>query len=360
MIKRSKLWLLLSIVIIALLIVVVSPTFGAFSYTDVTGNYTITDISATYLSGTKHPTIPLGILNIATQSGKTISSATLTTFGKTISLTGLVGSGSKPYVSLTGTDSDGTYVIIDAKVRKSWLSGTLTGLSGRIEGWTTSDGYRWDSSATGTGAATISTADYYSEAYSTLLTGGNETEAVVLQFNHPKTTFRLKELDTLTDTGSKRISFWFLLANATQYGPQIGLRFAPVGTADTDLFSSVSHVDITLAPYYSLTGNGTWQQCTITKNTTRWFYYGNDPVNQTAISGSNVTGQLWQVEAAINADAEMVAHGSSASNWVLTAVYIDLYESGSRTCYIDDVRIGGSTYTLEPYKFGAAFTAKVS
>jgi len=353
--KYRKLLSLLAVTVAVLLLVAVLPV-GALSYTTVEGTYSFSGVYTKYLGDTSRPNLPAEVLTITTQTNKVISEATLTCFGKDISLTGLVGPGSKPWISLVGTDSDGTNVIVNARLTKN-SRGNITGMAGRLDGFVTSDGYRWDSSVTGTGAATLSTAAYHSGAYSTLLTGGNETEAVVLQLNHPSSTLKLSDLDTLTATSKKGISFWFLLANTTTPGPQIGLRFAPVGVTGTDLFSSVSHVDVTLAPYYSLTGNGTWQQCTITKDTARWFYYGNDPENQTAISGSNVTGTLSQVEAAVNADAEMVRHEASASSWVLTAVYIDLYESGARTCYIDDVKVGTTTYALEPYRIAGTFSA---
>jgi hypothetical protein len=141
-------------------------------------------------------------------------------------------------------------------------------------------------------------------------------------------------------------------------GPAIGLRFAPVGVTGTGLFTSVSHVDITLDPYYGVTGDGEWHQCVITKNTTRLYYYGNDPTDQTGFGGSYVSDQLWQAEGLINAESAMTAGNDSASNWVLTAVYIVLETAGARTCYIDNVQIGTTTYTLEPYKIAGAFNAR--
>jgi len=40
-------------------------------------------------------------------------------------------------------------------------------------------------------------------------------------------------------------------------------------------------------------------------------------------------------------------------------VDIELWEGGARTCYIDDVTIGGQLYTLEPNSYYTRFKATI-
>lgn len=334
---------------------------AALTYLDVEGTYTVNStLRAKYLDGTTHPNIPGNIetLTITTQTDQVISSASLTMFGETVALTGLVGSGSTPWISLSGNDGNDTYLSINGRVRSQ--GGTVTGISnGTITSYIISDGYKWDASDTGTAATYTGANSYGGAGYSCLLTAGAGAGAEVLQLNHPINSFRLSQMDTLA-AGTNGISFYFNLQDTKGPGPQIGLRFAPVGVLGTDLFSSVSHVDITIASYQSpYVGDGTWTKCSITKDSAICFYYGNDPTDQTSFdggtSGENYT--LAEIEAAVNAEAAMTAGGDSCSNWVLTAIYIDLYEAGARTCYVDEVQVGRYTYTLEPAEFSGAFKA---
>jgi hypothetical protein len=330
------------------------------TYLDVEGTYTVNStIGAKYLSGAKHANMVGSTLTITTQNDQVISSASLTTFGDTVDLTGLVGSGGNPWISLTGDDGTDTYLSITGRVLSS--GGVVKGISGgMITGYIISDGYKWDASDTGTAATYTGANSYGGSGYCTLLTAGAGAGAECVQFNLPINTFKLSQMDTLK-AGSNGLSFGYNLQDTKSPGPQIGLRFAPAGVTGTDLFSSISHVDITIAPFYSTTGDGTWKQYNITKDSARIYYYGNDPVDQTSFSNPGpYLATLDLAEASINTNAAMTAHSASASNWVLTAVYIDLYEAGVRTCYIDNVQIGRYTYTLEPGAFSCAFKATIS
>ena len=299
-----------------------------------------------------------GTLTITTQTNQVISSASLTMFGEDVALTGLVGAGSNPWISLSGNDGNDTYLSINGRVRSS--GGTVTGISGgTITGYIISDGYKWEDSANGTAAT--STAAANSGAYSALLTAGTLTNPEAVIFHLPQNRFKLSDMDTLAASSSNGISFYFNLQNTKGPGPQIMLRFAPAGSTDMDYYTSASgHVDITIMPYQApYVGDGTWVKCTITKDSAICGYYGNDPTDYTSFdggfAGENYT--LAEVEAAINAEAAMIAGGDSASNWVLTMADVELWEGGARTCYVDDVQIGRYTYTLEPAEFSGAFKA---
>ena len=330
------------------------------TYLDVEGTYTVNStIGAKYLDGTRHPNMTrnLETLTITTQNDQVISSASLTTFGDTVDLTGLVGPGNNPWISLTGDDGTDTYLSITGRVQSN--GGVVKGISGgMITGYIISDGYKWELSDTGTAATYTGANAYGGIGYCTLLTAGAGAGAECVQFNHPVNTFKLSQLKTLT-AGTNGLSFYYKLENATGPGPYMGLRFAPVGVTGTGLFSSISHVDITIGELYSATGDGTWQKYTVTKDSARIYYYGNAPDDQASFAHpGDYVATLDLVEDLINAEPEMLnGTAASASNWVLTAIYIDLYEAGIRTCYIDNVQISKYTYTLEPSAFSCAFKA---
>ena len=326
---------------------------GTLEYLDVTGTYDVSSRAAPrYMGNTSHQTVNFGELVITTQTGKVISAATLEHMGADIALTGLVGPGLHPAIALGGTDSDGTVVAIQGRVIPDRAVPTVAAsISGRIMGYVTSDGSRivYD----GNGSAAISAA-YHSEPLSTLITAGTEGGAIGLQFNRPVNKLKLRNLANLT---SGQLSFWFNLQSSKTPGPYFGLRFAPAGETETGLFEAVSHVDITVMPYQAYTGTGEWEECDLTPASGRCIYYGNDSTDQTAFSWEEEGGvyTLADMEALINAEAAMIAGEDSASDWVLTAIYIVLNEAGARTCYVDDVTIGGRVYTLEPNSYLSSF-----
>ena len=55
----------------------------------------------------------------------------------------------------------------------------------------------------------------------------------------------------------------------------------------------------------------------------------------------------------------MIAGGDDCGDWVLTMVDIELWEGGARTCYVDDVTIGGQLYTGEPNSYYARLKAVI-
>jgi len=357
--KRMRV-ILPSVVMMLALVAAMLPVYAdALTYLDVTGTYDVSSRAVPrYMDNTRHPTTQFGELTITTQTGKAITVATLECLGADIALTGLVGPGTVPTIVLAGTDSDGTVTSIQGKVKADATGLAAASISGRIMTYVTSDGERKTNA--GTGTAVISAAAYHSEPLSALITQGAGAGSVGIQLNHPVNRLTLRNLATLK---AGQLGFWFNLESAKTPGPYIGLRFAPAGTADTDLFPAVDvgHVDITVMPYQSLTGAGAWVECDLTSASGRAIYYGNDPTDETAFSWEEEAGNytLADMEALINAETAMTAGGDNASDWVLTTVYIVLYEAGVKTCYVDDITAGGQVYTLEPNSYFSNFKATI-
>ena len=356
-----------AVVMLALALSLTLPTFAAVTYTDIRGTYNVTSgaVSAVYLDGSSHPRIPFGQLIITTVVNATriISDATLTMqSNKNISLCGCFGTGTRPYISLEGTDSDGTYVTINGRVSTNSTGAPKT-FTGSIQGYVLSEGVKGISG--GNGTADYSTVAANSGAYSALLTEGDSAGVCYLDFGSwagfwtgpmvkMNTGIKLSDLATLPQG---KLSFYFNLQDTKTPGPFIGLRFTSADCTDP---SGAGHVDVTVMPYQSLTGNGTWMKCDIIANSTRALYYGNTPDDGTSFSWEIFGGNynLGQMPAYINGNPIMLEHGASASSWKLTGVCVDLYSGEARTCYVDDVKIGSTTYTLEPLQFKGSLVAK--
>jgi len=347
--------IVISSTMILMLVVTALPVYAqALSYPDVTGTYDISSrASPRYMDNARHPRVEFGTLVITTQTNKSITDATLQHLGTDIALTGLVGPGSRPTIVLGGTDSDGTVVSIQARVAIN-RDGDVTALRGRMQTYVTSDGSRWDDSADGT--SEISTASYHSEPISCLLNGGTDANPKAIIFHHPVNRLKLRNLSSLR-TG--QLGFWFNLESGKTPGPEIMLRFAPVGSTTRTYYGGGTSglVDITIMPYQApYAGTGSWLECDLASADATIIYYGNDPTDYTSFGGTPIS-DIADVEAAINAEAAMTADNDSASNWVLTMVSVELWEAGARTCYIDDVTIGGQLYTLEPNSYYTRFKA---
>jgi len=341
------------------LIVTMAPVYADWSadYLDVQGTYLVSSSAGPReLDGDRHPRVGFNRLIITTQVTKAITDATLEHMGTDIALTGLVGPGTRPTIHLHGTDSDGTLVHVQGRVRSD-RDGDVVSISGRISGLVESDGSRWDDSADGT--ATISVADYHSQPVSTLLTGGTDVNPKALIFHNPYSRLRLKNLSSLR---TDQLGFWFNLENAKTPGPEMLLRFAPVTRGEPTIQTyygggTSGLVDITVMPYQApYTGTGAWVECDLATDAATIIYYGNDPTDFTAFGGTPIS-DIADVEAAINAEVAMTADGDDASNWVLTMVAVELWEAGARNCYVDDVTISGQFYTLEPNSYLSSFRA---
>ncbi len=334
--------------VVLVLTMVSSEVFATLEYLDVQGTYEVRNtMPALYLDGTAHPVLPKGTLVITTQSSQTISAATLTMLGKTLTVTGLVGPGDRPRISLYGTDSVGTTVVMNGRITKSG-AGAVTGISGGIDGFITSDGYKVVESEGGSPLSAHSVVKANSGAYSALLTAGSGAGSVAVRFNAPPNSLKLSGMVNLT-TG--KLAFYYYLSAAP--GPQLELRFSgPNG---------VGHVDVTIMPAQGANATtGSWYNQTISSASTRCIYYGNDDVDGTAFDWETEAGNYTLAEIPALIDAETAMGGASAGTWRLTRVGIELWEAGSRTCYVDDVKIGSYTYTLEPTKFGGSFSARLT
>jgi len=338
------------------------PVYAAdtLTYPALTGTYDISSRAAPrYLDNTRHPRIQFGTLVITTQVQKAITDATLQHLGTDIALTGLVGTGKRPTITLHGTDSDGADVLIQGRVRLERGSYTVvTGLSGRMQASITSAGSRWDDSADGTAEISVVTAN--SAPISCLINGGTDANPKTLLFHNPANRLKLRHLSDLREG---QLGFWFNLELAAGPGPQMMLRFAPAdstGSVNQSYWggAGTSYVDITVMPYQApYVGTGGWLECDLaTAATTTAIYYGNDPTDFTAFGGAPIAS-IDLLEAAIDAEAAMIAGGDECGEWVLTMVSVELWEAGARTCYIDDVTIGGQLYTLEPNAYYARLKA---
>ncbi len=347
-----------SIAVAMVLLVTFVPIYADWSasYPDVEGTYLVSsgDVPKE-MDNDRHPKIKFGQLVITTQSDKLITSAYLEHLGLNIDLDGIVGPGTRPSIYLYGTDSDGSYVHIQGKVKLNG-AGEVTNIIGKITGLVTSDGERYEDSADGTSAT--SAVSYHSQPLSCLLTGGTLASPESLLFHNPVSSLRLSQLTTLI---AGKLGFWYNLENAKTPGPQMMLRFAPKGSVTQSYYGGGTSglVDISIMPYQGTTGDGTWKECRIDKDTVSCVYAGNDPTDYTAFSMFTGGHALSEMEALINAEAAMTAGGDSASDWVLTMVSVELWEGGARTCYIDDVTIGSQLYTLEPNSYSGSFKAKI-
>jgi len=347
--------------IMALLLVaamVVPSAFAALTYLDVEGTYTVTGrIPVKYMDRTYHPNMPRdGTLTITTQTDQVISAATLTMFGEDVALTGIVGDGTRPYISLTGDDGTDTYLTITGRVNTR--ASAVTAITGHITGFIISDGEKW---TCGDGSAATSTVQAYSGTYSALLTAGTGADPTAVIFHNPENNFTLSDMATLAASERDGLSFYYYASQATD-GPQLMLRFAPEGSTGSLNMSywggdGTSYVDITANPLKASTATGAWTKYTFTSASVTGAYFGNDPTDFTAFGGAYVS-TLAEIEADINAESAMTAGGDTCGDWVLTFVAVELYEAGARTCYIDDVQIGRRVYTLEPNQFSARFRAK--
>ena len=358
--KHKWLKVLLPVVLIVAIAAFSIPVFAAApTYLDVTGTYDVTTRTAMhYMDGSRHPTFVKGVLTITTQTDKAISDATLTTMGTDIALTGLVGGGTRPYIVLHGTDSDGQFCTLYCRIRSD-SEGAVTRLYGKINGYETSAGARY---ASGTGAATMSTAQAYSGVMSALLTGDATSSVVAQIFHEPRNTLTLGRMDTLVSS-SNGLSFYYYASQAA-VGPQVMLRFAPKGSTGADNMdywggATTSYVDITVMPLQLGAVTSAWTKYTLTSDSGVCAYYGNDPTDFSAFNGeAEGAYTLGEIEALINAETAMTAGSDTCGSWVLVMVAVEIYEVGVRTVYIDDVQIGRYIYTLEPAEFSGGFRAK--
>ena len=319
---------------------------GATTTTFVTtaGVYTVTcDLAEQVLDGTTgivraHD----GTLTITTANVGIVSSATLAIGNVgTVAVTGHVGVGASPKISLVGS-AGGIHVILNGRVTS--VDGVATRISGHIEGYIDTSGAAGMSGAAGSIVA-AETGDA-----SILITAGAQAGSKYVQWV-PQRGIRLSDLDNVVAT---KWGLWNNLQVSQSGGPQLELRFTSRDCVDPE---AAGHVDVTLlAP---VTGTGLWVHKTYDQNSTA-MYYGNDPVDGTTIY-NDAPAALSTIVEAINDESVMVGHdNATASNWILTRVRVELWDAGVRTCYVDDVMINGRVNTFEAAQLSGNFAARPS
>jgi len=345
LLKRK--WLLILGIFTALLItgINVLPVFAVGpTYINIADTYTVNaKLSTHYLDGTTHPVGYASTLIIGTNTSTNgiITSASIIINGSVVDLDGMVGPGTKPYLSLAGKDSAGTFITIAGRLITT--DGAVKKISGSIDGFTTSDGQNgagWGGGVTGV----LSTAQANSGTYSAKLDATSGLQYV--EFSNPKTPLKLSDTEALV---SGKLSFYYYLS-ATP-GPQIGLRFTSA--------NGVGHVDVTVM-LQSAASIGAWTKYDVTSASTRCVFYGNDDTDGTPFAWDEVSvltlADCLDLIVAKNTGGTTCV--TSPATWKLTDVLIDLYETSARTCYIDDAKISSYTYSLEPNAFSGGFSAK--
>jgi hypothetical protein len=345
--KRTWRLILTGALVLLIGLVGMLPVSAAPTYINIADTYaTSGNLTAHYLDGSSHPAVKVSTLIIGTNTAASfgvIGTASLIVNGSTVDLDGFVGSGTHPYLSLAGKDSAGTFITVSGRVITK--SGLVTSISGKIDGFITSDGQNgagWGGG--GTGVFSIVKAN--SGTYSALLDATAALQYV--EFLNPRTTLKLRDLTALA---AGRLSFYYYLS-ATP-GPQIGLRFtSPNG---------VGHVDVTVMTQ-SAASTGAWTKLDLTSASTRCVFYGNDDVDATGFAWAEdatvlTLGECPALIYAKNTATTVNVGGKNHASWELTDVLIDLYEVSARTCYIDDVLISPHTYTLEPVTCTGNFRA---
>lgn len=346
-----KRFILLIGVSILLVAVSVLPAFAAATTCTVnmadTFNMTST-IAVKTIDGEVQSHVTTATLIIADNTVTTkgvITNATLAVPGYvTVAVTGYIGHGNNPYLTLYGASSDVQFILTGKVHAHAAVPQSITG---RIDGFGTHSQAALGDDPAGA-VATWSTASQYDGTTSALLTQAAAAGSTYVQFV-PAGTFHLRDLDTIS-------SGWSIWHNtsAVAGGPQVELRFQKQGYPDPD---GVGHVDITLLPHQGV-GNAVWEVENLT-SATKAIYYGNDPYNGTAFDESSGALTLAQVEAAINEEAAMSADGTvyTCGDWHLIRVRIELWEAGARTSYIDSVTINNRFYSFEPVVFSGSFKA---
>jgi len=140
----------------------------------------------------------------------------------------------------------------------------------------------------------------------------------------------------LADLVTFGASFWYYASQSTS-GPQLELDFtAPTGTG---------HVEVTVMPLQSGAAVTTWTLCSVVSSSTRVVFYGNTtgggPLNWDGTSTYTLAEARTQINILDTGDSV------PADTWKLTGARVELWEAGTRSVYIDDITIAGTTYALE-------------
>jgi hypothetical protein len=167
--------------------------------------------------------------------------------------------------------------------------------------------------------------------------GSGDDGSTHLEFA-PIDTITLEDFqDNLTD-----YSFWHYTPAVSANWAQFELRF--VDPTDD------GWVEVTAVGLQNYTGTAAWVEETLGDATLAGYGGWGEAGSGASFFNWGPLTALSGIEAAINAEGNV----TNASDWVLERVRVELWEaSPARTCYIDDVTIGGTTYFIEgwPYSF---------
>ncbi len=195
------------------------------------------------------------------------------------------------------------------------------------------------------GTAAWSTAQHHTGSSSVLLThDATNVGSDYVQFV-PATGVTLADLGGADGTPDWS---WYHYTPATQTNwSQIELRFTqPGGDADIVL-------DVTAMPLQNYLGTAAWVKQSLVQATTGLLYYGTDAAGHSyswetgSGSGKGGDGVLKTVADIITAIKDNTVETDSNAvldALVLTRVRVELWEAGTRACYIDDITIDGTTY----------------
>ncbi len=172
-------------------------------------------------------------------------------------------------------------------------------------------------------------------AYSALLDKDAGTVGpTYVQFIPPAgTTFG--DLQDAITAAAPKWSFWhFLESTGVTNGPQFELRFEDP--------NSVGWLEVTAVGLQGTTGTDAWVEETLAGATLAG-YGGIGEAGVSFFKWAPLTA-LSGIEAAVNAETPV----TSASDWVLERVRVELWEAHDHSCYIDDITLDGERYDLEP------------
>ncbi len=112
-------------------------------------------------------------------------------------------------------------------------------------------------------------------------------------------------------------------------------------------------LELTMLPCQGSAGGGDWVDEIIT-DSCRYGYGGHTPNGTSVFEWAGVLGTLDTMLTAVNATWTAKEQGEAVTTYELTRVRLELWEAEpARTCGIDDVKINGVLYAVEPGLAGA-------
>ncbi|MCK4296171.1 MAG: right-handed parallel beta-helix repeat-containing protein, partial [Candidatus Marinimicrobia bacterium] len=152
----------------------------------------------------------------------------------------------------------------------------------------------------------------------------------------PEGTVTLADFQIDITNGTPAYSFKYLFDHSLN-GPQFELTFEESG--------GTGWLEITAVGLQGATASSSWQTEALAGATLAG-YGGNTPDGSSVFNWGPLTA-LSGIEAAVNASFDTAEDGVSASSYVLTKVQVELWEDEAKVCYVDDIIINGTTYSVD-------------